>query len=99
MVAGFLRATLEGWSRAIADPEENSQLTLLYDSNLSAQHEQDVLESSLPLIHTGADHIGWMKQGDWDDMVNMLLNEEIISNGISPDGLYTIDFLEGIYGR
>ena len=99
LVERFLKATLEGWARAIEDPEENSKLTLLYGDKLSAQHEEDVLMASLPLIHTGDDHIGRMKKKDWDDMYKMLVNVGIVRDVISPDDLYTMEFLEKVYGR
>jgi len=99
LVERFLKATLEGWARAIEDPEENSKLTLLYGDKLSAQHEEDVLMESLPLIHTGEDHIGWMKKKDWDDMYKMLAEVGIVRDVISPDDLYTMEFLEKVYGR
>lgn len=99
LVERFLRATLEGWQKAIEDPEKNSQLTLLYDQSLSAVHEQDVLEASLPLIHTGEDHIGWMKKAAWDDMYATLVQVGVVEDALSPEDLYTMEFLQRVYGE
>ncbi len=99
LVERFLKATLEGWARAIEDPEKDSELTLLYNNKLDAVHEQDVLMTSLPLIHTGEDQIGWMKDEDWESMYKMLLDEKIIEDSVSFKDLYTMEFLEKVYGR
>ena len=99
LVERFLRATLEGWAKAIEDPEKNSEFTLLYDDKLNNVHEQDVLMASLPLIHTGEDHIGWMKKDDWESMHKMLLDQKIVEDSISCEDLYTMEFLEKVYGR
>ena len=97
LVERFLRATLEGWQKAIEDPEENSRLALLYAEDLSPLHEQDVLDSSLPLIHTGVDHIGWMKNADWEEMYKVLIEVGTVNDTISSEDLYTMEFLNKIY--
>ncbi len=99
LVEGLLRATLEGWVQGIGNPEKHSKLTLLYNEGLDAVHERDVLLSSLPLIHTGEDEIGWMRASVWRDMHDMLLEQGLIEKPIEIDRAYTMDFLHEIYGR
>ena len=99
LVERFLKATLKGWSKAIENPKENAKLTLLYNPQLNYQHELDVLETSMPLIHTGEDFIGWMKSEDWQYMYQTMVEQTIVEDTLNPEDLYTMQFLKTIYSQ
>ncbi|MGB5329360.1 MAG: ABC transporter substrate-binding protein [Gammaproteobacteria bacterium] len=94
LVQRFLTAILHGWRKVISNPKEFAKLTLHYDSRLDLEHEINVLESSIPLIHTGERSIGWMKREDWVNMYQTMVDQGIISTVFDPEELYTMQFLE-----
>ena len=98
LVLRFLRATLRGWQWAIENPEEAGALSLEYDSALDETHQIALMEASIPMIHTGEDQIGWMKPEIWQGMHDMLLEQGILDAPLDVDQLYTLEFLEMIYG-
>ncbi|MCX6743212.1 MAG: hypothetical protein NT116_03165, partial [Candidatus Parcubacteria bacterium] len=93
----FLRATLSGWQLSIQDIKTNSQLVLRYDPNKDPVHESDVLEYSLPLIHTGQSPIGEMNDDIWQQMYNTLFEQKIITKPFDIKDAYTNQFLKLIY--
>ncbi len=93
LVEKFLQATLLGWQEAIQDIKANSQLTLKYDPTKDPIHELDVLEYSLPLIHTGQSPLGWMEDNIWQQMYNTLFEQKIITKPFDINGAYTDQFL------
>jgi hypothetical protein len=52
--------------------------------------------ASVPLIHTGQDYIGWMRAEVWQGMHEMLLEQGLLAGSV--DKVYTMDFLQRIYG-
>ena len=101
LVNRFLRASLKGWQDAIGDYEQAVLVTLKHaTSELYAdqQLETDIIETMLPLVHTGEDQIGWMKADIWDGMYQVLLEQGIITVPFDANRAYTMRFLEEIYG-
>lgn len=96
LVQGFVRATLRGWTEALQDPETNSLLALRYDPALDPVHELDRLKASAPLIHTGADQIGWMRAEEWERMLQTLYHESAIPTLPDVAEIYTTRFMEGL---
>ncbi len=94
----FVRATLRGWRWAVANPEEVGELALAYDPTLDAAHQAALMEASIPLIHTGEDQIGWMKPEIWQGMHDMLLEQGILDEPLNIDQVYTLEFIQIIYG-
>jgi NitT/TauT family transport system substrate-binding protein len=94
LVQKFVRATLRGWTEALQHPEESAKLALAYNPQLQVPHELQVLKASAPLIHTGVDRIGWMRDEDWQEMVRTLHEEGVISEPLPAGDLYTTRFLE-----
>jgi NitT/TauT family transport system substrate-binding protein len=98
IIIRFLRATLKGWREAIGNPDAAALTTLKYakDSNLKAQTV--MMESLLPLVHTGEDEVGWMRGVDWQQMYDILVDQGIIQG--LPRGIreaYTMQFLNTVY--
>jgi NitT/TauT family transport system substrate-binding protein len=98
LVLRFLRATLRGWQWAVENPEEAGPLALEYDPTLDAADQTVIMEASVPLIHTGEDHIGWMRAEVWQGMHEMLLEQGILDEPVDLDKVYTMEFLHEIYG-
>lgn len=99
LVLRFLRATLRGWQWAIENPVEAGGLALLYDPTLDTAHQLGFMESSVPLIHTGEDHIGWMKFEVWQEMYDILLEQGLLNSPYDVRQVYTLEFIEIIYGN
>jgi NitT/TauT family transport system substrate-binding protein len=98
LVLRFLRATLRGWQWAIENPAEAGPLALKYDPELDAAHQVAVMEASVPLVHTGEDHIGWMRAEVWEGMHEMLLEQGLLAGPVDVDEVYTMEFLHKVYG-
>ncbi|MCE7739573.1 MAG: ABC transporter substrate-binding protein [Candidatus Heimdallarchaeota archaeon] len=99
LVESFLRATLEGWQYAIEHEEEAVNITLKYATDRTKSHETYMLENSIPLINTGDSPIGWMEESKWEQVQDILLEQNITDAEINIEDVYTIDFLEKIYGE
>ena len=96
LVTRFLRASLAGWQWAIANPEEAAALALHYDDALDLQTQTEQMVASIPLVLTGRNPIGWMLEGTWRGMHDMLLQQKLIGP-MDVGSLYTMQFLEAIY--
>ncbi|MBI9076023.1 MAG: ABC transporter substrate-binding protein [Desulfatibacillum sp.] len=97
LVLRFVRATLKGWSEAIGDPQAAVQATMKYARVQDIPLQTAMMDAQAPLIHTGEDNIGWMKQEDWRIMCQILLDQKSLSRPIDEKTVFTMDFLEHIY--
>ena len=98
LVLRFLRATLKGWKYAIENPAQASSLVVIYNPDTDLTIEVEKMEASIPLIHTGEDQIGWMRAEIWQNIHDILLEQGLIIAAVDLDTVYTIEFLEEIYG-
>ncbi|HEC92274.1 MAG TPA: hypothetical protein ENI51_04675, partial [Candidatus Atribacteria bacterium] len=98
LVEKFLRATAQGWQNAIENADEAALLTKQYGAPYTDEHLKFVLEVSIPLIHTGEHHIGWMEKSVFENTITMLLDQGILTAQVNADDVYTNEFLENIYG-
>ena len=98
MVERFLRATLRGWRYAIENPGEAVTITLKYDENLNESYQMAMMEALIPLVHTGEDQIGWMRDEILQGMHQILLEQGILEEPVDIDKAYTMEFLHKIYG-
>jgi NitT/TauT family transport system substrate-binding protein len=57
-----------------------------------------MMEAQLPLVHTGEDHIGWMKAEDWQAMYKLLQDSDLLARPFDVNQSYTTQFLQEIYG-
>jgi NitT/TauT family transport system substrate-binding protein len=57
------------------------------------------MTASIPLINTGEDHIGWMKPQIWDAMAQTLRTQGDLKKPLQVEDVYTMKFLEEIYGK
>lgn len=98
LVLRFLRATLRGWQWAAENPQEAGPLALEYDSTLDAAQQGAMMEASVPLVYTGEDHIGWMRDEVWEGMYDVLLEQGLLDEPFDVHEAYTMEFLQEIYG-
>jgi NitT/TauT family transport system substrate-binding protein len=97
LVLRFLRATLRGHQFAIENPEIAIDATMPYAVVQDRDVQLAMLEASIPLIHTGQDHIGWMAPQIWQDMYDILLNYGLLDEPFDITTAYTLQFLDAIY--
>jgi NitT/TauT family transport system substrate-binding protein len=97
LVLRFLRATLRGWRWAVENPEEAGPLALQYDPALDEAHQAAQMEAFVPLVHTGEDHIGWMRAEVWQGIHDILLEQGLLDGPVEVDEVYTIEFLQKVY--
>jgi len=98
LVTRFLRATLRGWREAVEDTEAAVAATMTYAREKDPELQTWMMEASQPLIHTGEDRIGWMRAGGWQGMHQILLEQGILPGAVDLDKVYTMEFLQRIYG-
>ena len=97
LVTRFLRASLKGWTYAVENPTEIGKMVAAYDPDADPSQEAAKMEASLPLVHTGEDHIGWMKLEVWAGMEHTLRQQGILDGAVELDRVYTMEFLRQIY--
>jgi len=98
LAARFLRATLRGWQDAIEDYQQAVPVILKYARDKDPQLQAAMMEAQLPLVHTGEDHIGWMKAEDWLAMYKLLQDYGLLAKPFDVNWSYTMQFLNEIYG-
>ena len=98
LITRFLRATLRGWREAIEEPGAAVEITLKYAREADAEMQAQMMEASLPLVHTGEDKIGWMRTEVWQGTHDILLEQELLDGPVDLDEVYTMEFLHDIYG-
>ena len=99
LVLRFVRATLKGWREAIGDPRAAVQDVMKYARVKDLKLQTAMMEAQVPLIHTGEDHIGWMKEQDWSAMCRILMEQGILSRPVEARSVFTNEFIYKIYGN
>lgn len=99
LVTRFLRATMNGWRYAIENPAKAASLVEAYNPEADIAYETETLIASVPFIHTGEDQIGWMREGVWQGIYDVLRKQEVLSAMIDVELVFTMDFLVEIYGE
>lgn len=97
LVTRFLRATLKGWQDAIQNYQEAVTITLPYAKVKDPQFQTTMMEGLLPLVHTGEDHIGWMRGEVWQGMYDVLWDQKMLDAPFEVNRAYTMRFLEEVY--
>jgi NitT/TauT family transport system substrate-binding protein len=99
LVLRFMRATLKGWMYALENPEAIGSYIEKYAPDANANLESEKMTASIPLVNTGEDHIGWMKHDAWEAMEQTLRTQGDLKQPLKVDDVYTMQFLEEIYGK
>lgn len=98
LVTRFLRATLRGHQDGVENVETAVNASMQYARDANIDIQTQMIQASLPLIHTGEDHIGWMKPEIWQGIYDMLLEQGVLDTSVDVQSAYTTQFLETIYG-
>ncbi len=69
-----------------------------YKSQLDADAEVETtkMTDSLPLIHTGEDHVGWMRAEVWQGTHDILLEQGLLDEPVDLAEVYTMGFLQKV---
>ncbi len=97
LVLRVVRATLKGWTWAVENPIEVGPMVLKYKADADLAFEVTKMTTSLPLLNTGEDYIGWMKPGVWAGMEQTLREQGVLAAPLDVTQVYTMQFLEEIY--
>ena len=98
LVRRFLRATLNGWRKAVEDPDAAVAVVMKYAKGTDPEMQKKMMEALLPLVHTGENRIGWMTPDRWDGMYRMLFDQGILAAPFDVRNAYTLEFLKMVYG-
>jgi len=93
----FLRATLKGQQFAIENPQDAVKISMRYAMDQDPQVQNQMMIASIPLINTGEDHIGWLKESVWKDMQAILYEQKLITRPLDLKDIFTMQFLGTIY--
>jgi len=97
LITRFLKATLKGWEDAIGGSESAVESTLKYAKIKERELQLAMMNAQEPLINTGEDYIGWMKDEEWQAMYKTLFEQKLIDTPIDYKKLYTVEFLNKVY--
>lgn len=95
----FLRATLRGWQEAMGNGWEAVEMTMKYAQESDPEVQRQMLEASIPLVHTGKNYPGWMEKNIWQSMYEVLHEEGMLDASFPVDEVYTMQFVEEVYER
>jgi len=99
LVQRFTRAVLRGWTFALENPDAIGEFVQKYNTEAEAALENARMIASIPLVNTGEDFIGWMKPEVWVGMEQTLREQNLLTNAVDVEQVYTMQFLEEIYGK
>jgi len=98
-VVRFLRATLAGFQTAIEDVDLAAALVQEQDPSADPAFMARRMASTIPLIHTGIDSIGWMAPEAWERIVASAKVNGQIPLSLRPEDVYTLDPLRDLLGQ
>jgi len=74
VVQKFVAATLQGWTAAMAAPEEAAKITVKYGDKLTYDHELAMIKASIPLLKPDDKPVGYMDEAGWSSAQKLLLD-------------------------
>jgi NitT/TauT family transport system substrate-binding protein len=89
---------LNGWQDAVEDYRQAVTVSLKYAQIKDPDFQTAMMEAMLPLVHTGEDQIGWMKDEVWKGMYQVLLEQRLLAKPFDVSQAYTPRFLNEIHG-
>lgn len=98
VVERFLRATLKGIQSAVDNSEEAAKQVLVYNQDLTLESQIQGLQAALPLFKPAGTNPGMMTAQTWEFTANMLLEQGILQQIPELSQVYTLEFLNKIYG-
>lgn len=98
LVLNFLRASMKGWAVAVEEPDLVGPLVHLHSAKADPAAETLKMKASQALVNTGEDRIGWMKQGQWDQMAATLQEQGLLPGTVDTGAVFTLQFIREVYG-
>jgi NitT/TauT family transport system substrate-binding protein len=99
IVTNFVGATIDGWLYALENVDEAVDIVLKYAPERTLSHETYMLKSSIPLIHSGKQQLGWMNEENWISLMNILKEQNIIEGNVLLSDVYDNKFVEKKYKK
>jgi NitT/TauT family transport system substrate-binding protein len=99
LVSRFTQATLKGWTYAVENPASIGTFVKEYNLQVDPETEIENMTASIPLVNTGEDFIGWMEPKIWAGMEKTLREQGVLTKALDTDQVFTMQFLEEIYGK
>jgi NitT/TauT family transport system substrate-binding protein len=99
LVQRFTRATLKGWTYVVENPASVGKIIGKYKSEADPNLEIEKMTTSIPLVNTGEDFVGWMKPEVWAGMAQTLHDQGLLSEPLKVEDVYTLQFIQEIYGQ
>lgn len=99
LVLRFTRAALRGWTYVVENPDAVGAFVQRYNPNADPELEVDRMIASIPIVNTGEDFIGWMRPEIWQMMEKTLREQDVLTDPLTVEQVYTMQFLEEIYRR
>jgi ABC-type nitrate/sulfonate/bicarbonate transport system substrate-binding protein len=97
LVRRFTRAALKGWTFAVENPEATGEFVQKYNPEADVELENARMIASLPLVNTGEETIGWMKAEVWAGMEQTLREQQVLTDPVEVEQVYTLRFIQEIY--
>ena len=92
VVRKFVAATLQGWSTAIAAPEEAAKITVKYGDKLNYDHELAMMKASAPLLKPDSKPVGFMDEAGWSSAQKLLLAAQFQKQPVDVAKAFTTKF-------
>ncbi|MDO8281556.1 MAG: ABC transporter substrate-binding protein [Thermodesulfovibrionia bacterium] len=101
IVGAVTRAVLTGWKEALSNRKEAVDIMLKVNPKLDRVHEEKMINSvaELSLTDDINGKIGWMKEQQWQEMIDLWKEFGGIKNDMKAASCYTMKFLEEFYGQ
>jgi NitT/TauT family transport system substrate-binding protein len=96
LVESFLRATLQGYEEAVADPEMAARLSAEYNPDLVYENELASMRISVPLIAPPDTVIGTMNPDIWQLSYELLRDGDVLPADFDVTSAYDLSFFERI---
>ena len=97
LVLRFVRASLKGWSFAVENPAEIPAIVQKFAPDSDPVIELARMNTTIPLVNTGEDHIGWMKTETWMTTEETLRKYGVLTKSVDVTQVYSMQFLDEIY--
>ena len=96
----FLDATLRGWREAFAHPEETAKMVVekyYPDGSVTQQTEELKIYEFLATMGVGKDFVGMMGDLIWQKGIDIMREQQQITESMPAQDLFTMDFLKKTY--
>lgn len=88
-VKRFVAATLEGWRRAVAKPENAGQISLKYAMQSDLGHQTAMMRASLPYIDPDGKGVGFMTLDGWERTQKLLVDGGFLKKPVDLNAMLT----------